>query len=958
MCRSVFSLFLTLYTFFIVHGHQEQLSDSSRFQRYLDSAYNQDKPNQALFDSARSLIRNDYQYLKFNNEFSLYHRYKLNNPDSAFSLLQENFKFEFDIGKGEDYLKELARSYRYWGRFATGVRDYERIIENIPQAIALFENFEPVQLHLSYFYTYMGYAYYETQEYDKAEVWFRQVISHASKMKFRERERHAYYLLGQIYANQNKNQQAKEHFRYSLYLLNKYDPLDWQDFIQANNSLGNLFIYEQEYDSAVNRFKSIEKYINEAPLTDMTDGSKDYFMAVVYNNIGNVLWQKQDYEAALEYTHKSLIINESIFGKNSHQLIRNLKQLGKIYQLKQAYGQALLHLTRSLIISKRHQFDLIFSYNRIGDLYMAMGDLENSEHYFDSALVVCDIKLTAYKDPKLNFKARDALAALIGQIQVEAKKDVNDLDEITLLYQQYKHVAGILFEETESKAIFDRIPIGLEGLYGIYAREYEKNLDPEYLQILWEITEINKSKKLNGHLKRQYTLKHFLTKALLDEHKKLKDRLNLLAGKIEPNRFDSSFFKAKKKYQDFMSQLSLDHPRYYELLSANENFQLSIFRSELEDEEVILNFMEGSDHVFLIKLSRSDHKLISVSKPEFQTALKAHNKSVSNKDQSQILASSNTLLELLPIMDESIGENTKFSIIPDGIVWKLNFNALAFPKDNAISYLGNHHELTYRYTSAEGLKSAKTQGKEVFAFAYNDEKDVSSISSSSNRNSPGSLPGSSLELRSISNLLDGDYFYGKSANETTFKLKGGQYDILHLALHAFENDRNPNYSYLKFSAADSLNDGELHAFEIYNLQLNAKLAVLSACNSGQGKIVGGEGMMSLGRAFSYAGAESVLISRWEVADYSAPYLMKAFYEGLKKGMRKSQSLKYAQAKYLKEHSDDLTASPFYWSPFYILGDDSPIFKSSAISPWMLLWVVCVLLSTLLFLRRKRTTTHS
>ena len=148
-------------------------------------------------------------------------------------------------------------------------------------------------------------------------------------------------------------------------------------------------------------------------------------------------------------------------------------------------------------------------------------------------------------------------------------------------------------------------------------------------------------------------------------------------------------------------------------------------------------------------------------------------------------------------------------------------------------------------------------------------------------------------------------------------------------------------------------DGKLYAYELYDLKIKSQLVVLSACNGGSGRIVTGEGMMSLGRSFAYAGTPSILASRWPVPDVSAPYLMKYFYEGLKKGMRKSESLKYAQNQFIKNNADNITSAPLYWSGFYIIGDDSPIDVSNHFPWWQLAMIILlVALSPLPFIRKK------
>ena len=186
------------------------------------------------------------------------------------------------------------------------------------------------------------------------------------------------------------------------------------------------------------------------------------------------------------------------------------------------------------------------------------------------------------------------------------------------------------------------------------------------------------------------------------------------------------------------------------------------------------------------------------------------------------------------------------------------------------------------------------------------------------------LPGSAVEIASISKQFNGDYIFGNQASEKLFKELSPNYQILHLAIHGETNDSIPEYSNLSFYAkGDTIEDGQLYAFELYNLDLNADLAVLSACNTGSGKIVNGEGVMSLGRAFAHAGVRSLLLTRDEVSDATSPRIIQLFYEELKKGKRKSDALRSAKLRFLKE-ANNITSDPFYWSSYYTLGDDSSI----------------------------------
>ncbi len=131
----------------------------------------------------------------------------------------------------------------------------------------------------------------------------------------------------------------------------------------------------------------------------------------------------------------------------------------------------------------------------------------------------------------------------------------------------------------------------------------------------------------------------------------------------------------------------------------------------------------------------------------------------------------------------------------------------------------------------------------------------------------------------------------------------------------FYNDRNKD------------EDHYLNTYEIYNLETKAQMVVLSACNSGIGKIVKGEGSLSLARGFMYAGIPSVIMSLWPVDDQSTFKIMTTFYQNIADGKQKDKALRESKLQYLKE-TDPLLASPFYWAGFIPLGNREPIKKAT------------------------------
>jgi CHAT domain-containing protein len=149
-----------------------------------------------------------------------------------------------------------------------------------------------------------------------------------------------------------------------------------------------------------------------------------------------------------------------------------------------------------------------------------------------------------------------------------------------------------------------------------------------------------------------------------------------------------------------------------------------------------------------------------------------------------------------------------------------------------------------------------------------------------------------------------------------------QYRIVHFATHGFLNGQRPEFSGLFFSMINQLGEAEnglLRVDEIYNLKLPAELVVLSACETGLGKEIKGEGVVGLTRGFMYAGSKRVVASLWKVSDASTAELMKRFYQGMLGGrkLHPAAALRQAQASMWRERK---WRSPYFWAAFVQQGE--------------------------------------
>jgi CHAT domain-containing protein len=187
------------------------------------------------------------------------------------------------------------------------------------------------------------------------------------------------------------------------------------------------------------------------------------------------------------------------------------------------------------------------------------------------------------------------------------------------------------------------------------------------------------------------------------------------------------------------------------------------------------------------------------------------------------------------------------------------------------------------------------------------------------------LPGTRREAAAITALLPEAErkqaldFDASRAAATSEDLS--QYRIIHFATHGLLNSQHPELSGLVLSLVDRAGkpqEGFLRMHEIYNLKLPADLIVLSACQTGLGKEIKGEGLVGLTRGFMYAGAARVLASLWKVDDRATAELMKHFYQGMvKDGLRPAAALRAAQVAMWKQ---ERWSEPYYWAAFVLQGE--------------------------------------
>ena len=363
-----------------------------------------------------------------------------------------------------------------------------------------------------------------------------------------------------------------------------------------------------------------------------------------------------------------------------------------------------------------------------------------------------------------------------------------------------------------------------------------------------------------------------------------------------------------------------------------------------DNNTVMLEYSVGDSSSCLWAITKSSFRLFKISdRRSLQGQIESLRFSLSDPDRTNneyFIGSSNALYQLLlKPAEQYFTKRSKLVIIPDGILNYIPFEVLLTENKEAdpetpysslpflikkfpVSY-GQSASVLKNLFSEHAEKMSDQRNARLVAFGDPYYENIGDTSPAK-RNNYKRLEYSGKEVQNIASFFkqgNTDIFLRNEAKEGNVKkagaLKKGNY--LHFATHGYIDESKPELSSLVLAQNDDPEeDGFLNADEIYKLDLNADLVVLSACQTGLGKLVSGEGMVGLTRAFMYAGTPTVLVSLWSVSDVSTSTLMEEFYRNLiKKKLGKTEALRDAQLTMLGRKQ---FAHPFYWAPFVIIGD--------------------------------------
>ena len=489
--------------------------------------------------------------------------------------------------------------------------------------------------------------------------------------------------------------------------------------------------------------------------------------------------------------------------------------------------------------------------------------------------------------------------------------------------------------------------------------EFGKRAD---LEALYSVVQQGKSALLTDHLRNNRALRFGgLPESVLQQEQQLQSDLVFYQTKIAEERGkgakkDSALLERwlgkslsiETSQRQLAAQLEREYPAYFNLKYDTQTIDIQVIQSRmLGAEEAILECFIANETLYLFWIHRDEVQVRKLASDTIESLALSLHEALKKPGLPFESQSSQLYAKLLaPFIKEQIPGS--IIVVPDGLLGYIPFEVLltnAQPTSadyRSLPYLGKQSQVSYSYAVRLLLDGKRRSGNKKFAgFApgyppLSESNNESSALAGLVRDGLWELPGARREVEEIAALVDGTAFLGEEATESVFRSQAPQYGLLHLAMHALVDDQNPLQSYLVFTQNDQdEHDGLLHASELYSMNLPAQLAVLSACNTGYGSLRRGEGIMSLSRAFAYAGCPSTVMSLWQAPDKETGVLMEEFYQKLSQGLHKHDALQQAKLRYLEEAYTPALGHPFYWAGFVFLGENKPISSSSNTYLWIL-----------------------
>ncbi len=797
----------------------------------------------------------------------------------------------------------------------------------------------------------VGGIYYYLNHFDSANYFLLQARALVNKFNDRDDQARVYNLLGVLYYDNGNYREARGHFNKALELLREKKPLDTTFAVSLQTNIATSSFRLGEYQKALAAYRQLLEY---QPMTNL-----------VNMNMGNAYAGLSDYTAALACYRKvdtrklpwvwNEIANAQEQLHRSDSCVWYLRRLQAVVQQDPAKVYV-------VDVGINAQYEAKWLGDQ-GEYERALGSLQKAIIIFSRNFNNSDI----YSNP-VNFTGTVAGYRLFDALVDKATffrqlyKARPDAKYLRASYAAYTSALSLLryieksYATDEAKLFLKKKsgPVHADALavclrlHGLYPHE-------GYMEQAFGISEKSKASVITASLEE----KAFTTLAGTGQEllQKVNDakyniaRLNIKSEQAKDNAELAGITREKEANELELSRLENaleQNGEYYQLKYGDASPGVSELQQELRQGQALISLFAADSALHVWVVTKNTFSYLRLDSLDGLQADVGHwleaLKTAGNGHRFRGDVFGDRLYRRLirPIQGETKGED-EWIVVPDGFLYLLPWESL--PAD-----AGGEHRLvetttiSYQWSSrllgaghveggkggsgaAAGVSSGAGQGgTAILGFAP--------FASQGGDSGFSRLPASAEEIAG----LKGMEYLDSHATKAEFLRDVNNYPIVHLATHAVSSPDDAAASFIAFyPARHSAIEDRLYLEELYGLNLRTnRLVIISACETGEGEVVAQEGVMSLARAFAYAGCGSTINSLWKADDKATSYILRRFYVYLEEGKTKARALQLAKIDYLK--SDALDKSPAFWAHLVLTGDPGPLYDRGSAARWLWLLV--------------------
>lgn len=820
----------------------------------------------------------------YNNKGAVYN--SMGNHRSALDYLERSLKIYERYGSGKH--PETANIYANIGLLLQDKGDWDKAISYFGKALSIREsNFGANNPKVGRTLLYMGNCFLEKLDYER----------------------------------------AFEYYQKSLSVFKKLKNIAPSEIADVRNGLGNY------YEKIGNLNEALHQYEEALKINAQKLNTNDPDVANSYARIGKVHLARKEYEEAYAFFEKAKNIRLNIYGNKHAEVADAFALLAIACHLDEVCFEEFISQAYQAINfdqTQENEFEKVYSPIVLLRIFQTHGSW-----LYDQFL----------RNEKLNYlESADQILgkaiSLINFIKTSLEQPGSRLalqDNFYLIYEKAILVKNELKEATNQVEYWEEAFQISEQSNAILLMEAIRSVDAErFAGIPDSLLD----------LERQYkTDLSFLEKLRFEEELKNESGDPRILKQV-----NDRIFQLYERQHELSNYFKEHHEEYFKMQYEPKIVSIEKIQNQLiRPDQTMISYFVGEDNLFAFVVSKNQFELIHIDKDfpleiwveEFRNSIYKFNPADSNAAYlNQKLA--NIGYELYQLIFEPIADKiatNSLIIVPGGTLGYLPFDALLseptefYNNFESFKFLINKYSISYSYSATllDEMKKGHHRKSPFIAFAPVYYGDTLNVSRSNDpwRAVLGQLRFNVQEATQIHEMMGGQLFLDSMATEENFMKYAPKAGILHLATHGKSNDQHGDYSYLAFyQTADSIENELLFVKNLYNMRIPASLVVLSACETGIGELQRGEGIVSLARGFSYAGAASIVTTLWSIDDNASANIMVDFYKYMKEGKPKDVALRESKLAYMQSNIGNNRMHPLFWAAFVPVGD-----MESIISGW-------------------------